>query len=177
MFYVYKMTNVVTGKFYIGYTNNPKSRIATHKHAASSGKKSKLYDNIRKYGFGSFNFEIVFQSTVRQVALDKEVEMINLDDKLSLNLALGGEGGYVVPDEKKEEWRAKLSAARKGKKPALGLKHTDATKAMSSIAGKKRWDIYGRYPDNVVDFSFKEATANFGISKTHYYRLKKQVKE
>jgi len=176
MFYVYKLTNKITQKYYIGFTNNISNRVNSHKCSAKSGKKSKLYSNIRKYGFDNFDLSVLFQSEDRTSALSKEIEFIDLEDKQCLNLALGGEGGFVVPEEHKDVWRRKLSVKRKGRKPALGMKHTDSNKNLFSEFSKKRWDANGRYPKEVIDHSFKDAFYKFGISKTHYYRLLKQAK-
>jgi hypothetical protein len=66
-----------------------------------------------------------------------------------------------------------LKEKRKGRKPALGMKHTEDNKKKFGEFGKMRWDIYGRYPDDVINYSFNEAKEKYGISKTHYYRLRK----
>jgi hypothetical protein len=96
------------------------------------------------------------------------------------NLHPGGLGGFSILTKSEveiEEWREKQRIARKGKTPALGMKHSDENKILFGEFGKKRWDIYGRYPaEEVVNMSFKEANKKFGISKTHYYRLRKQFK-
>ena len=53
------------------------------------------------------------------------------------------------------------------------MKHTEENKKKFGEFGKLRWDKYGRYPDTVVNLSFIEANKQHGISKTHYYRLRK----
>ena len=49
MYYIYYLVSQETYYIYIGITNNIKKRYACHKHAANSGKKSPLYDCMRKY--------------------------------------------------------------------------------------------------------------------------------
>jgi group I intron endonuclease len=176
MYYVYKLTNKFNQKYYIGFTNNLDKRMASHKWSAKSGRKGKFYNSVRKYGFNSFDLDVVFESESKDDALTREIELINLEDSLCLNLSLGGEGGFVVPEEQIEAWKDKLSVKRKGRKPALGMKHTDNNKKLFGEFGKLRWDTYGRYPKEVLDYSFKESSKMFGISKTHYYRLLKQAK-
>ena len=176
MYYVYKLTNKVNHKYYIGFTNSVAKRMVSHKYASRSGRKSKFYSIVRKYGFDSFDLTVLFESEDRDKALNREIELIDLEDSMCLNLSLGGEGGFVVPEEQRGAWKGKLSAKREGRKPSLGMKHTDDNKKLFGEFGKLRWDIYGRYPKEVLDYSFKESSNKFGISKTHYYRLLKQAK-
>lgn len=58
---IYKITNLVNNKIYIGQTlqKNPKMRWYGHLSDAKRGKKSHLYDSIRKYGKESFVWEII----------------------------------------------------------------------------------------------------------------------
>ena len=58
---VYKITNNITGEFYIGSSKNIKKRW--HKHRSLSGQKqlpnSKLYKAMASYGLDNFTFEII----------------------------------------------------------------------------------------------------------------------
>ena len=58
---VYKITNIITGDFYIGSSKNIKQRWASHK--SPSAKKRypnvKLYKAMAKYGLDNFTFEII----------------------------------------------------------------------------------------------------------------------
>ena len=50
-----------TGKSYVGQTTNiPDVRNAQHRKSAEKGVQTKFYDAIRKYGFDSFDFEVVY---------------------------------------------------------------------------------------------------------------------
>ena len=62
---VYKITNIVNGKVYIGQTiqNNAKARWYSHQADARAGKKSHLYDSIRKYGIDNFTWEVIEQGS------------------------------------------------------------------------------------------------------------------
>ena len=58
---VYKITNTITGDFYIGSSKNVKERWANHK-CLSTWKKhpnNPLYLNMKKYGIDKFAFEIL----------------------------------------------------------------------------------------------------------------------
>ena len=58
---VYKITNTVTGDFYIGSSKNIKSRWADHKCQSTWNRCSnnQLYKDMEKYGVDKFVFEIV----------------------------------------------------------------------------------------------------------------------
>jgi group I intron endonuclease len=58
---IYKITNQVNGKVYIGQTiqTNPKMRWYSHQADARNGKKTHLYNSIRKHGVENFLWEII----------------------------------------------------------------------------------------------------------------------
>lgn len=61
--YIYKITNLLNGKMYIGQTNNPKRRERQHFSLAPSilekNKNKILYNAMLKYGVQNFSFEII----------------------------------------------------------------------------------------------------------------------
>lgn len=58
---VYKITNTITGDFYIGSSKNVKHRLAEHKCKSSWNEQpnSQLYLDMQKYGVDKFAFEIL----------------------------------------------------------------------------------------------------------------------
>jgi group I intron endonuclease len=58
---IYKITNTVNGKIYIGQTiqKNPKMRWYAHCDYVRKGRKSYLYDSMRKHGVDKFQLEII----------------------------------------------------------------------------------------------------------------------
>jgi group I intron endonuclease len=63
--YIYTITNLLNGKVYVGQTvqENPKMRWYAHLADTKRGKKSYLYDSMRKYGIDNFQWEIVQQAS------------------------------------------------------------------------------------------------------------------
>lgn len=63
--HIYKITNTVNGKIYIGQTvqKNPKMRWYSHLDYARKGIKAHLYDSMRKYGVEKFNWEILQEAS------------------------------------------------------------------------------------------------------------------
>lgn len=58
---VYKITNTANGKFYIGSSNNIKSRWCQHKNSLNEGNHGNVHlqNAWNKYGGQSFKFEII----------------------------------------------------------------------------------------------------------------------
>lgn len=69
---VYKITNTITGDFYIGSSKNVKRRWAKHKCQTTWNEhpNSLLYKDMQKYGVDKFSFEII-----------EEVEVDSLKEK------------------------------------------------------------------------------------------------
>ena len=72
--YIYKITNNVNNKVYIGQTiqSNAKMRWYSHCDYARKGKKSYLYDSMRKHGIDQFRWEIIDQATTLEELNTKE---------------------------------------------------------------------------------------------------------
>lgn len=179
MHYLYVIKNKISGTPYFGITSNPKQRWYTHTHCArNTSLKSPIYDAMRSYGIDNFGMTILEQSEDAQYIAQREIELIACSEK-SYNLHSGGHIGFDVRTKGKEatdSWIAKMKIARAGRRPALGMKHSEENKKIFSECGKARWDKYGRYPEKVLEYGFTEAKRKFGISKTHYYRLRKAAR-
>ena len=69
---VYKITNTITGDFYIGSSKNVKSRWESHKWPSmwKQNPNKQLYQDMQKYGVDKFVFEIL-----AEVEADKLKEM------------------------------------------------------------------------------------------------------
>jgi group I intron endonuclease len=108
MFYIYKATNQINGKFYIGRCKGD-IRAREYKHwwyATNKGTNMPFPNALRKYGRDNFKWEIV-EETREDNNGDREVYWI---DKLqpSYNATLGGDGGrygVACPEHVKEATR------------------------------------------------------------------------
>ena len=73
---VYKITNTITGDFYIGSSKNVKQRWACHKCQSTWNKHPniQLYQDFQKYGIDKFAFEILAEVEIEQLKELKEME-------------------------------------------------------------------------------------------------------
>jgi group I intron endonuclease len=173
---VYFYQSIVTNKIYIGITNNVRSRRASHLSSTKRGIKTPFYDAVRKYGCKGFRFKVVGEYP-RNVACELEKWLIKGTTEINYNLTKGGDGGFNVPYKKLDAWKGKLSAARVGRTPSLGMKHTSRVKQVCREAAMRRWDgcrATDLYPSRAFKVPYKEASVAYNIPKTTYYRQKKR---
>lgn len=105
-YYLYKITNLINGKMYIGITTRPEDRFKQHMR----GKSSVLLKNaVNKYGTESFKFEILVIGDKEYIA-DLERKAIVLyktqNKEFGYNIKPGGEGmlaGYKIPKTKRDK--------------------------------------------------------------------------
>jgi len=133
---LYKATNKINGKCYIGQTmQDLEQRKAEHLSAAFS-VKSKRYNchfcrAIRKYGKESFEWEIFADGFPTDRLNNEEIAAISAHNSFSVNgynSHSGGRSGGLMSEEVKR----KISESHKGKI------RSEEHKRKLSIAGKKR---------------------------------------
>ncbi len=114
-FLVYKLTNKINGKAYIGITSRDESaRWSEHKVRAKQGvRNSRLYDAIRKYGPDTFSREVIASASTEDELRKLERRYIQEFDTYEngYNSNLGGYGFLHFP----EHIRIKIGLAQKGK--------------------------------------------------------------
>lgn len=100
MGYIYKITNIINGKVYIGQTiQTIEARWEQHKRS-STYKKYALYYAMRKYGLDNFKIEMIEQCDNKELN-DKEIEWIAFYNSYreGYNMTLGGDGGTLYDYE------------------------------------------------------------------------------
>ena len=161
---IYKVTNKINNKVYIGQTVRSFDRRKTeHLRQAKNKHRSCAYFHsaLLKYGFDSFVWEVIFESDC-QVELDsKEIEFISYYNSYGdggYNLCLGGSNnnGYKRSEQTvekmrnfkhsektKEEARQRMLGTKvkeetkeKLRQINLGKKHSEKTKEKMSISNK-----------------------------------------
>lgn len=111
---IYKITNKINGKVYIGKhkTDNP------YDNYYGSGKVIK--EAIKIYGKDNFTKEVLFIFDTEKEMNDKEVELVNesfISTDKTYNIGIGGEGGpHFLGKKHTEETKQKISEKMKGNK-------------------------------------------------------------
>ena len=139
---IYKATNKINGKCYIGFTSNWEKRWQGHKVSAFKKNSSHpIHKALRKYGPDNFDWQVIYQSLDRVHCLSvMEHHFIvqyrshtRFDDCNGYNQTLGGEGrlghSYIPSPESNlkrshtltgrimtEEHKQKIGSARQGLK-------------------------------------------------------------
>lgn len=130
---VYKITNKVNGKIYIGITNQG-SGVRYYKHwsDARKGDPCPIHKAMAKYGKENFTLEIIDFADTYDELKEKEKFYIkkfnSMDRSVGYNLTEGGDGtfGRLHSEETKEKIRQK----------ALGRKASEETKKKMSESRK-----------------------------------------
>lgn len=126
---VYKITNKVTNKIYIGITNQGSgARYRHHWYESRIGEPSPIHRSMAKYGEDNFTLEIIDFADTYDELKEKEkywIKQYNSTDKsIGYNLTEGGDGtfGRKHSEDTKEKIRQK----------AIGRKVSEETKKKMS---------------------------------------------
>lgn len=113
---VYKHTNLINGKVYIGLTSqSPQQRW---KHGNGYIHNSHFWAAIQKYGWDEgFKHEVLFSGLTKEEAEQKEIELIAEYDSTNrdkgYNILAGGGASNATPEEKKR-MAASIAEKKKG---------------------------------------------------------------
>jgi len=136
MGFIYKITNIITNKCYIGETkkSNPYLRWNEHKRKITQGIGCPaLQDAVKKYGINNFKFEILI------ICFDEdrfkyEIDYIKKYNSISpngYNLTKGGEGGGFYGKKHSQETIDKLTIT-------LQQKYIDNTELKQQISDRQK---------------------------------------
>lgn len=191
---IYKITNTINGKCYIGQSADLVKRIRKHVKTLLNGtnRNEHLQNAYKKYGQGNFTIEIIEECRTEELDA-REIFWIDYyksyDPKYGYNKTKGGTGGngYLeVADEKyKEKIKNKMSESRKGERNPIYRMHcyTDGI-----IIKYIRDDEIGEYESNgwykgvPKHVKEKERISNAGVNngfygKKHSEEIKQKLSE
>ena len=141
---IYKITNKINGKVYIGKSNNIGNRLKQHRYCHRTSMP--IHHAIEKYGIGNFTFEIIH---ICDGASRSEIDLLeryyikkynSTNPKIGYNATLGGDGGEMTPEARAKhkismntpEVKERLSASMTRlwiKKPAV-MMHRNTSNAI-----------------------------------------------
>lgn len=147
MYYLYRITNLLNNKVYIGQSNKEKDRWRQYKYFGRNPEKTGQYIHraMAKYGASNFIYEVIAMCATEEYANEAETILIaqynSRDKQFGYNLAPGGDSPWNrgLPTEQQpmygkhhsEESKEKISQGNIGK---ICFPHTDEWKQhMSSI--------------------------------------------
>lgn len=103
---IYKITNQINGKVYIGQTTKTLAhRKAGHLQAARDGLNRHLYNAIRKYGEENFKFEELCKATSKSELNYLEAKFITEYDSVrnGYNMGYGGDNNVMFSEKVKSK--------------------------------------------------------------------------
>lgn len=151
---VYKATNLVNGKVYIGKTVRVLSHAKARHHQRAKriwqyGTFSRFYSAIRKHGFSNFEWTIEYHGKSDEDIQAHERKLIahfnSMDPAFGYNMTPGGDGGAGRLLSEKQKLRLKeIFSGEKNPQfgkfgeshPAYGNRHTAEARAKISLAHK-----------------------------------------
>ena len=187
--YLYKITNLVNGKVYIGVTVNPAARKSQHFCYPSSERL--VNKAVSKYGKGSFSFEILCVGS-REYIYELEAKAILAFNSMGIsgwgyNISAGGDSGSYPnrePVDKRSDdtpryvsgfWFPSKRSALRALDWGVGKYNSRAKKGTLgeiTIEFKRSDD----YPTFVAGFWFpnkRVALSSLAISEGTFYKRKK----
>ena len=125
---IYKTTNLLNGKIYIGQDKNNNPNYL--------GSGTLIKNAIKKYGKSNFKKEILYECSTIDELNEKEKFFISeyksTNKNIGYNIAIGGSDGCMLNRKHTNETKKKMSLS------AMGKKKTDEHRKKLSIANKGR---------------------------------------
>lgn len=178
MGYIYKITNSINGKLYIGQTRKTiKERFQVHIKNAQKHINRYLYDAMNKYGYDNFIPSLI-EECEDSLLDEREIYWIafyNTTDKnIGYNMTIGGDGGDTwTNNPHKKETSKKISENNKGKH-----KISSELREKLNIASKEVNTIYvdkNALEEDIKNFmSIEDICKKYNISRKTFYNKCKE---
>ena len=152
---IYKATNQINGKSYIGLTENMQARRTTHFYEAKKNCPYYFHRAIRKHGENAFEWEIIAICDSREEAGKLEIKLIGEHDtyKNGYNSTTGGESGYTMS----AETRKRMSNVKQGRS-GRSLNKETRIKIANTLRGRK----------DSIETRAKKSAAHTGSKNANY---------
>lgn len=181
--WLYKMTNRLNGKAYIGTSVNPIShRISRHLYAAKHGCTNMAIScAIRKYGLAGFAVECIGESQDYEELLRMEARAIQEQKTLRPNGYNVTSGGCGARRACSQETRSLISAKTKGRIPwNLGKRNEQTIKRYAGKGnlvrqpdGRKPWNFGMKFGPMPEEFRQRIAEGVRQVRATRFWSSKK----
>lgn len=149
---VYKHTNKINGKVYIGIT---RTNVELRWRSDGSGYRKcvKFYNAVKKYGWDNFSHEILFTGLTKEEACTLEIALISKykRENISYNISGGGEGCGIMS----EETKLKLSQY-KGEKSSMFGKHPSKETIEKRVKTRKERNNYSKDTSHLAIYRLRK---------------------
>jgi group I intron endonuclease len=172
MHYLYRITNQLSGKVYIGQTNDPDYRWYQHRSYAKGNKhKQYIHSAMSKHGIENFTFEVIAGCKSQEDADEAESLLIKQYDsrnkEYGYNLMIGGSHGGHSEETKQKQREATIQQIATKGHPAQGRVVTEEEKELHRKARL----------ENPIDYTEelrqKMSEAHLGIKDSEETKQKK----
>ena len=159
MFFVYKITNVVNGKQYVGQSIHPEKRFIEH-YRYSYGN-SLVSRAIKKYGLDNFFLEIIEKCKTQTKVDYQEIYWVKTLRTLApngYNLEEGGRGGIPSLETRKKMGNAAKKRTGLGN-PFYGKTHSEEVRRKISLSRMGKGRPHSEESKRKISRSQKNGTA------------------
>lgn len=156
---IYRWTNILNGKSYVGSSNNLIRRLYVYYNAKYLIKYNLvIYKALLKYGYANFSFEILEFCPIEHL-IDREQYYLDLlQPEYNTSFTAGSPLGYRHTNEALE----KMSQAKRGNNhPNFGKNHSQETRQKMSEAQGATIFIYDLQGQLIKPFSSSRAAAKY----------------
>lgn len=171
---IYKITNRLNNKIYIGQTIRKIShRIHEYKSdsASKNSPNTRIFNAIKKYGFENFTFETIDRASTIEELNQKEIYWIKFYDstnkRVGYNIMEGGKNSNLS-----DETKLKMSIVRKGRSQTKDWIDRRISKAGSADAKK-----YGKPKTEKEKEILSKNSAKYWQNKTRDDSTKQKISQ
>lgn len=173
---IYKITNDVNNKLYIGQTTKSlEDRIRNHRNSFVSGVDNHLYRAMRKYGWEKFHFEVIAEVNDQETLDDLEAYYISKYDCIrnGYNMAPGGTINTMFSEVVKEKHDAVMRSDEVRKRISESMKQSYIDRGGPTPEHRKhlsesRKRLYASEQGDAIRAKFRKS---FKLSADHFKAL------
>ena len=173
---IYKITNDVNSKLYIGQTTQSlNSRIQSHRNSFVSGVDTHLYRAMRKYGWDKFHFEVIAEVSNQETLDELEAYYISKYDTIQngYNMAPGGSINVMYSEVVKSKHDDKMRSEDVRKRISESMKKSYRERGGPTLEhrehlSKSRKALYASSKGDEIREKFRKS---FKLSDEHFRAL------
>jgi group I intron endonuclease len=165
---IYKITNLVNGKVYIGQTvqKNPKARWYDHCAKARRGINQPLFNAINKYGVDKFSWEVIDSADSLEALNDLEEQYVEKYNSINEGYNIRDAGGNKLHNELSIEKMQAAQTAAHARRRAEGRDGGWTRIDGGSMLGKKH-PAKGTKRPGVMTAEVKENLRQIKLAATY----------